>query len=217
MCVRVIFLFVIGLLLFFEAIGQYPLELLTTPEKTAFERTSNSEEVLEFIRAIEQQSPYAHVDTIAVSDSGQVIPMVILARPRVTTPAEARASGKTLVYVQGNIHGGEVEGKEALLVLLREILLGKEQALLDRQILLFTPNYNPDGNNNLSPKHRSSQEHCPHLAGGRRSGGDWASIEMVPNWMPAKHGVYLPMRLFLGILMSLLICIRPMVFGMPMN
>jgi dipeptidyl-peptidase-4 len=113
------------------------------------------------------------VDTIAVSDSGQVVPMVILARPAVTTAAEARASGKTIVYVQGNIHGGEVEGKEALQVLMREILLGEQQALLEHQILLFTPNYNPDGNNNLSPKHRPSQEHCPHLAGSRRSGGDW--------------------------------------------
>ena len=153
--------------------AQFPASLLTTPEKTAFERTSSSEEVLDFIAAIATQSPYVHVDTIAQSDGGQVIPMVILARPKVSSPAEAKASGKTLVYVQGNIHGGEVEGKEALLVLMREILLGKESALLNNQILLFTPNYNPDGNNNLSPKHRASQEHCPHLAGGRRSGGDW--------------------------------------------
>ncbi|MGH1334650.1 MAG: M14 family metallopeptidase [Aureispira sp.] len=157
----------------FGVLAQYPPALLTVPEKTAFERTSSSDEVLDFIAAIAQTSPSVHVDTIAQSDSGQVIPMVILARPKVTSPAEARASGKTLVYVQGNIHGGEVEGKEVLLFLMREILLGKEQALLEHQILLFTPNYNPDGNNNLSPKHRSSQEHCPHLAGGRRSGGDW--------------------------------------------
>lgn len=155
------------------AVAQFPPTLLTTPEKTAFERTSSSEEVLDFLQNIAQESPYAHVDTIAVSDSGKVIAMVVLARPAITTPAQARASGKTVVYVQGNIHGGEVEGKEALLVLMREIVLGQQQALLDNQILLFTPNYNPDGNNNLSPKHRSSQEHCPHLAGGRRSGGDW--------------------------------------------
>lgn len=168
-----LWLVLVGLSLAYGLQAQYPSSLLTVPEKTAFERTSSSDEVLAFIQAIAQESPYVHVDTIAHSDSGQVIPMVILARPKVSTPAEARASGKTLVYVQGNIHGGEVEGKEVLLVLLREILLGKENALLDHQILLFTPNYNPDGNNNLSPKHRTSQEHCPHLAGGRRSGGDW--------------------------------------------
>lgn len=153
--------------------AQFPPSLLTTPEKTAFERTSSSEEVLDFIAAIAQQSPYVVVDTLAYSDSGKAIPMVIMANPKVSSPAAARASGKAIVYVQGNIHGGEVEGKEALLVLMREILVGKQNNLLDNQILLFTPNYNPDGNNNLSPKHRASQEHCPHLAGGRRSGGDW--------------------------------------------
>lgn len=163
----------VGVCSVFYAKAQYPSSLLSVPEKTAFERTTSSDEVLAFIATIQAQSPYVHVDTIAQSDSGQVIPMVILARPRVSSPAEAKASGKTLVYVQGNIHGGEVEGKEVLLVLMREILLGNETNLLDHQILLFTPNYNPDGNNNLSPKHRTSQEHCPHLVGSRRSGGDW--------------------------------------------
>ncbi len=167
------YLVLVGWFFVFYAKAQFPTVLLTTPEKTAFKATSSSADVLDFVAAIQAESPHVHVDTIAVSDSGRVVPMVVLARPKVSSPAEARASGKTFVYVQGNIHGGEVEGKEALLVLMREILLGEEQALLDHQILLFTPNYNPDGNDNLSPDHRSSQEHCPHFVGGRRSGGDW--------------------------------------------
>lgn len=153
--------------------AQLPLELLTTPEKTAFDKTSTSEDVLAFVDAVKKKSDWVHTETLLVSDSGLSVPMVIMANPKVTSPAEAKKSGKPIVYFQGNIHGGEVEGKEALMILMREILFGNKTYLLNNQIVIFVPNYNPDGNNKLSATHRKSQEHCPHLAGSRRSGGDW--------------------------------------------
>ena len=55
-------------------------------------------------------------------------PAVVLANPRVTTPEEAAKSGKTVVYLQGNIHPYEPEAKEALLMLMRDILFGKRKA-----------------------------------------------------------------------------------------
>jgi dipeptidyl-peptidase-4 len=153
--------------------AQIPYELLTTPEKTAFDKTSTSEEVLAFIDAVKKKSDLVHIETLLVSDSGLAVPMVIMANPKITSPAAAKASGKPIIYFQGNIHGGEVEGKEALMILMREILFGDKAYLLNNQIVIFVPNYNPDGNNKLSATHRKSQEHCPHLAGSRRSGGDW--------------------------------------------
>lgn len=153
--------------------GQYAPELLTTPEKTHFKATSTSDDVVAFIKAVAAKSNLVHTETMFVSDSGNTVPLVVMARPKISSPQAAKESGKPVIYFQGNIHGGEVEGKEALMVLMRDMLFGDQQHLLDNQIVIFAPNYNPDGNNKMSVEHRKSQEHCPHLAGARRSGGDY--------------------------------------------
>jgi hypothetical protein len=161
-------------LLFINYISaQYAEAFLITPEKTAFEKTSTSEDVLAFIEAIKAKSDFVYTEKMFVSDSGHTVPFVVMAKPKISSPEEAKASGKPVIYFQGNIHGGEVEGKEAMMILMREMLLGGKGHLLDNQIVIFVPNYNPDGNNKLSADHRRSQEHCPHQAGARRSGGDF--------------------------------------------
>jgi hypothetical protein len=50
------------------------------------------------------------------------------------------------VYVQGNIHAGEVEGKEALLALLRDLTFSSKPNVLDSIVLIAVPIYNADGN-----------------------------------------------------------------------
>ena len=70
------------------------------------------------------------------SKEGKKIPVVVLANPKVASPAEAIASGKPVLYIQGNIHSGEVEGKEVVQQLMRDILLGEKKHLLDNQIIL---------------------------------------------------------------------------------
>jgi hypothetical protein len=69
----------------------------------------------------------------------------------VADPAEARRSGKPVVYLQGNIHAGEVEGKEAAQMLLRDLTVGPLARLLDSLVLLVVPIYNADGNERLAP------------------------------------------------------------------
>lgn len=155
------------------SVAQYPVELLITPEKTHFKATSTSEDVLAFIEAIKKHSDLVHTEVMFVSDSGHTVPLVVMANPKITSPEAAKASGKPIVYIQGNIHGGEVEGKEAMMILMREMLFGDKAHLLNNQILIFAPNYNPDGNDKMSVEHRKSQEHCPHFVGARRSGGDY--------------------------------------------
>src|SRR5256886_14171526 len=81
---------------------------------------------------------------------GKPIYFVIASDPTVTSPGEAAASGKLVVYVQANIRGGEVEGKEAVLALLRE-LAGPRRELLQTLVVLVAPDYNPDGNDAFGP------------------------------------------------------------------
>ncbi|RPJ70646.1 MAG: hypothetical protein EHM24_14870 [Acidobacteria bacterium] len=140
--------------------GKWPAKLLTVPEKTNFERTASSLEVLEFIDALRWGSDKVHVLTVYTSPLRKICPAIVLANPRVTSPEDAAKSGKTVVYLQGNIHPYEPEGKEALLMLSREILFGKLAGLLDRLIIIICPNFNVDGNDTLS-----LSEGTPHLVG----------------------------------------------------
>ena len=103
------------------------------------------------------------------SQGGKDIPVAILARPTVRTPEEAKASGKPVIYIQGNIHAGEVEGKEAVMMLMREILLGDKSYLLDNQIILFAPIYNTDSNDKMEKGRRPSQEDSPIEVGLREN------------------------------------------------
>src|SRR5204862_549155 len=101
---------------------------------------------------------------------GRPILFVIAADPAVTSAAEAAASGKVVVYLQANIHGGEVEGKEAVLALLRE-LVGPRRELLQKLVVLVAPDYNPDGNDAFGPQAvNRSEQNGPALIGQRADG-----------------------------------------------
>ena len=91
------------------------------------------------------------------SGEGRTLPLVILADPPVSTPAEAAKSGKLVVFAIANIHAGEVDGKEALLMLARDLAMAKEKPLLKSLILVFAPIFNADGNEKITKDNRRSQ------------------------------------------------------------
>lgn len=124
---------------------------------------------MSFLAEIEKQSSDVHVTSMGKSLEGKPIPLAILARPKITTPQEAKASGKLVVYVQGNIHAGEVEGKEVVMMLMRDILLGEKKNLLDNQVILFAPIYNTDSNDKMEKGRRPSQEDSPLEVGIREN------------------------------------------------
>ena len=151
--------------------GGFSEAMMTAAELSNFERTSTFAEVLSVVAALQASSDLLHRETLVTSLEGKNVPLLVLADPPVRTPEEARASGKLVVYIQGNIHGGEVEGKEASLIAMREILHGDKQHLLENQIVLFLPVYNSDGNDQMSGDSRLSQEMSPLLAGQRTAHG----------------------------------------------
>ena len=140
--------------------GKWPAKYLTVPEKTNFVRTASSTDVLEFIDALRWSSDKMYVFNMFTTTLRRTCPAVVLANPRVTSPDEAAKSGKTVVYLQGNIHAYEPEAKEALMMLMRDILLGKRKSLLDNLIIIVCPNFNVDGTDTLS-----LSEGTPHILG----------------------------------------------------
>ncbi len=145
-------------------------DLILVPERSNFEKTSTYGDVMNFINAIKTKSPNIQVTNIGKSTLGKEIPLVILSRPSISTPEQAKASGKPVVYVQANIHAGEVEGKEAVMMLMRDILLGSKSNLLDNQIILIVPIYNSDGNDKMAKGLRPTQENSPLETGERENG-----------------------------------------------
>ena len=151
----------------------WPADLITVPEKTDYQKTSTYAEVMNFIQTIQKRSDFIHVASMGKSKEGKDIPVVVLANPKISSPAEAKASGKPVMYIQGNIHAGEVEGKEVVQVLMREILLGDKKYLLDHQILLLAPIYNTDSNDKMEKGIRPSQEDSPVEVGLRANSQGW--------------------------------------------
>ena len=148
----------------------FPVSLLLVPEKTNFEKTSTYADVMSFLNAIKQLSPYISLHTIGKSTQGMDIPMAVLANPMISNADQAKASGKPVIYIQANIHAGEVEGKEVAMMLMRDILLGDKMDLLKNQIIIFVPIYNVDGNDKMEKGLRASQENSPLETGTRENG-----------------------------------------------
>ncbi len=126
--------------------GEWPDELRTACELSDFTYTADNDDILEYFETLMWNSEHVSVFDMFVSDRGRTCPVLVMANPRVTNAREARESKKTIVYLQGGIHPSECEGKEAMLMLTRDILLGDKNYLLDSLIILFTPNFNVDGN-----------------------------------------------------------------------
>lgn len=119
--------------------------LLTVAESSGYKATSKHAEVVEYCERLAKLSPLVRVAKLGVTSEGRKLPLVILADPPVATPEEAAKSGKLIVFAMGNIHAGEVDGKEALLMLMRDLALAKNRPLLKDLVLLFVPNFNADG------------------------------------------------------------------------
>ncbi len=137
-------------------------------ERTNYLETSHYDDVLAFLDSLKKLGAPLAVGSIGRSAESREIPYVIASRPLVHTPEEARASGKTIVYVQGNIHAGEVEGKEALQALIRDLAFARGKNVLDSIVLIAVPIYNADGNERFLPQERQrGAQNGPEMVGQR--------------------------------------------------
>jgi hypothetical protein len=129
--------------------------LQTRAEATGFRETSLHADVLRFLAALDARGDARmSLTSFGASPGGRELPLVVLSSRGVRTPADARAAGLPVVLVLDGIHPGEVEGKEASLALVRDLLDGSVDGILDGVTLLVAPLFNPDGNDALDPANR---------------------------------------------------------------
>jgi hypothetical protein len=140
----------------------------TRAEQTGYREASHYADVRKFLDSLRNlQAPLAF-GSIGKTFEGRDIPYVIASRPLVTTPSEAERLGRPIVYVQGNIHAGEVEGKDALLALLRDLTYSTKPNVLDSIVLIAVPIYNADGNERFAPQSvNRTEQNGPEMVGTR--------------------------------------------------
>ncbi|HQG63143.1 MAG TPA: M14 family zinc carboxypeptidase, partial [Bacteroidales bacterium] len=131
--------------------------LLTRAESSNFTSTSDYNDVMSFIKRLDDLSGKIRIDTIAESANGMSVPLIIIGEPLPPESGLRRDDNRLVIYIQANIHAGEVEGKEASLMFARDLLSGKDQSLLKDLVILICPSLNPDGNEKIDPLNRAYQ------------------------------------------------------------
>ncbi|HWO88756.1 MAG TPA: M14 family metallopeptidase [Gemmatimonadales bacterium] len=129
----------------------------TAPERTNYHETTRYDEALRLLQAADRASTRVHLTQFGYSLEGRPLPLVVVGAAAATSEA-VRRTGRLRVFIQANIHAGEVEGKEAMLQLVRELAQGRHARWLDSLVLLIAPIYNADGNERVLLTNRPLQD-----------------------------------------------------------
>ena len=130
---------------------------VTPTEKSGFVRTPDYAETMAWLKKLANASPLLSMVTIGKSVEGRDIYMVIASTDKVVTAKALRNATKPLLLVQAGIHSGEIDGKDAGMMLLRDIAFGKKKNLLNGVNFLFIPILNVDGHERTSSFNRPNQ------------------------------------------------------------
>ncbi|MBL0156327.1 MAG: M14 family metallopeptidase [Bryobacterales bacterium] len=141
-----------------ESTAAAPAQLRTHAEATEYRETGSYEEALTFYRQLAKLSPHARLSQIGTTGEGRPLYALIVSKDRAFEPAAARRTGKPVVLLQNGIHAGENGGKDAAMMLLRDVLVTKRHAAwLDHVILISIPVFNADGHEHVSAYNRINE------------------------------------------------------------
>jgi Zinc carboxypeptidase len=134
-------------------------EWSTPAEKSCYATTPLHDETMEFLRRLQAAAPgQVRIEPFGKTGEGRELDIVIVSRDGVFDPAAIHAAKRPIVLVQNSIHAGEMDGKDACLALLRDMVISKTKAgLLERAVFVFIPVYNADGHERRGAYNRINQ------------------------------------------------------------
>ena len=134
-------------------------ELRTEAERSGFVRTGRYVEVERLCVDYARAFPDAvRCETFGRSPEGRPMHVLVATRHEARTPDAARAAGVPVVLFQGGIHAGEIDGKDAGFLALRELLEGRAaKGALEHLVVLFVPVFNVDGHERFGRWNRPNQ------------------------------------------------------------
>ena len=134
-----------------------PPDHFTRSELDGFRSIATYDEVVAFCRRLEKTSPFLKLEFFGTSGQGRKMPVVLVSKEKEFDPAARWKSRKPWVLLLGSIHGGEVDGTEAILELLRDVALTNRPEILNNVNVLATPVYNVDGYARVGKWNRPNQ------------------------------------------------------------
>ena len=133
-------------------------DFITYSEATDFVKTPKFEQTREFFHKLEEASPMVHNTSFGTSPLGRELSLVIVDKDGLTTPEAIRAKGRVIILIESCIHAGEPDGKDASMIFLRDMVIGKKNIdVLDDVSFLFVPVFNVDGHENFTALNRINQ------------------------------------------------------------
>lgn len=130
---------------------------LTPAEASGFTTTPSYDETVEWLRKLVETSPSLQLVRVGESWEGRTLWMVVASAEGASTSARLQANRRPTLLAQAGIHSGEIDGKDAGLMLLRDLSVGPSAPLLQRVNLLFIPILNVDGHERISTFSRVNQ------------------------------------------------------------
>jgi hypothetical protein len=136
---------------------------ITPAEKTGLTDSPNYDDTIAYLRKLCAATPLIRMQEFGRTAQGRALYLVIASKEGAATPAALAANGRPTLLAQAGIHSGEIDGKDAGLMLLRDIAFGGRAALLDGANLLFIPVLNADGHERSSEWNRPNQRGPVHM------------------------------------------------------
>lgn len=133
--------------------------LTTVAERSGFSETGRYEEVTALCDAFARKYPKAvRCTTFRTTPEGRPMKALVASTSGALTPEQAQRRGLPVVLIQGGIHAGEIDGKDAGFLALREVLEGRAaNGALDRLVWVFVPVFNVDGHERFGAWNRPNQ------------------------------------------------------------
>ena len=157
---------------------------MTRAELTNWEETSRYPETISYCKRLAEASSWVRYAPFGISPQGRDLPLLITSKNGVFSAEEARRRNSPVVLIINGIHSGEIAGKEASLMLLREMLVTRSlSALLENVTILMVPIFNVDGHERVSPCNRINQN-GPKEMGWRATA---QNLNLNRDWMKADQ------------------------------
>ena len=130
---------------------------ITLAEKSDFVTTPTYDETMNWLKKLADASPLISMISIGKSPEGRDIFMMIASTEKIVTADALKKSSKPNLLAQAGIHSGEIDGKDAGMMLLRDIAFGNKKQLIEGVNFLFVPILNVDGHERSSSFNRPNQ------------------------------------------------------------
>lgn len=133
-------------------------EWKTYYEMSGYKRTPSYSQTISYCKKIASASTLVKLTSFGISPQGRQLPLLIVDKNSNFKAGEVKKTGKIILLIQAGIHSGEIDGKDAGLMLIRDlVILKKYQNLLEHVTILFIPIFNVDGHERFGPYNRINQ------------------------------------------------------------